>query len=60
MNAIGKYEILFQDSPEYFYLENARMFCVDGLLAFRIFEGMKCVEEHYYPMVSIHRVKKVK
>lgn len=58
MEPLSRYEVLFQDSPEVFYVDNARMICLDGLLMFRIFNGPALVETQYYPLQNIHRIKK--
>jgi hypothetical protein len=56
-DSLNTYQILFQDSPEYFYIKDARMICVDGLLMFRTFNDEGCIGVQYYPLQNIHRVK---
>lgn len=55
------YQILFQDSPEYFTHHNARMISMDGLLMFRTFtEDGELEDCYYYPMVNVHRIKEIR
>ena len=57
-NKVSDFEILFKDSPEYFYVSNARMFQEGKLIRFIVFENEKFKEEHWYPISNIHRIKR--
>lgn len=52
------YEIMFNDSPEYFLVENAKMFTEGAFVRFICFEGDAYKEEYFYPLMKIHRIKR--
>ncbi len=53
------FEISFQDSPEYFLVENAKMIQEGNLLRFICFdENDKFKEDLWYPMINVYRVKR--
>jgi len=53
------YEITFKDSPEYFVVANAKMIFENQMVRFICFDDdSKFKEEHWYPMVSINRIKR--
>ena len=67
MNSISKskgllkhdYEILFNDSADYFIAENAKMTQEGSLIRFICFdENGEFKEDVWYPMVGIHRIKR--
>jgi len=53
------FEISFQDSPEYFLVENAKMIQEGNLLRFVCFdENDNYKEDVWYPMINVYRVKR--
>ena len=52
------YEILFKDSPEYFAVKNAKMIQEGSFVRFICFDGFKPLEDHWYPINNIHRIKR--
>jgi hypothetical protein len=53
------FEISFQDSPEYFLVENAKMIQEGNLFRFICFdESYNYKEDVWLPMVNVHRVKR--
>ena len=52
------FEILFKDSPEYFYVKGARMIQEGALIRFICFKDGNFDCDHWYPIVNIHRIKK--
>ena len=59
-NAMTKhdYEIMFNDSPEYFVVKNAKMMQEQSFVKFISFDGSdKYKETHWYPISKIHRIK---
>lgn len=53
------FEISFQDSPEYFIVENAKIIQEGNLIRFLCFdENDKFKEDIWYPMINVHRVKR--
>lgn len=58
-NIKSNYEITFNDSPEYFLIENAKMIFEFNMIRFICFDNEnKFKEDHWYPMVNVHRVKR--
>lgn len=53
------FEILFRDSPEYFGVENARMFQEGAFVRFCTFDGDKPKDDVFFPIANIHRIKRV-
>ena len=53
------FEISFQDSPEYFLVQNAKMIQEGNLLRFICFdENDKFKEDVWFPMINVYRVKR--
>jgi len=53
------YEILFNDSSEYFCVENAKMIQEGDLIRFICFdENDKYKCDEWYPIFKIHRIKR--
>ena len=52
------YEILFNDSAEYFLVKNCKMVQEGDLIRFICFKGDKLASEEWYPMSKIHRIKR--
>ena len=53
------YEIMFNDSPEYFLVENSKMIFEKGMVRFISFDKEnKYKEELWYPMCGISRIKR--
>lgn len=60
-NAFKKsdYELLFNDTPEYFAVSNAKMVFEGQFVRFICFdENNNYKEDHWYPIIKIHRIKK--
>ena len=56
-----KYQILFKDSPEYFYVESHIVrFLIEGpLIRFICFDKKgNYKKDEWYPVANIHRIKK--
>jgi len=52
------FEILFKDSPEYFAVKNAKMLIEGPFVRFISFdENDKYIEDQWYPIGNIHRIK---
>lgn len=56
------YQILFIDSPEYFYVKYARMIFEGNMVRFICFncenqDVAKYVEDVWFPILRIHRIK---
>lgn len=55
----SNFEISFQDSPEYFLVENAKLIQEGNLIRFICFDKEnKYKEEIWYPMINIYRIKR--
>ena len=53
------FEVSFQDSPDYFLVENAKMMQQGNLVRFICFdENDKFKEDIWYPMINIFRIKR--
>lgn len=53
------FEISFQDSPDYFLVENAKMIQEGSLIRFICFdEDNQYREEVWYPLNNIYRIKR--
>lgn len=52
------YEISFNDSPEYFLIENAKMIQEKNMVRFICFDGSDFKEDVWYPMANIYRIKR--
>jgi hypothetical protein len=53
------YELLFHDSPEYFYVNNARMMQEKDLIRFICFDDQsKYLFDMWFPVINIHRIKR--
>lgn len=53
------YEITFNDSPEYFLVENAKMIFEKSVVRFICFtEDNEWKEEVWYPLLNVYRIKK--
>lgn len=56
---INDFEILFNDSPEYFLVENARMIQEGKLIRFICFDNDLAFDhDEWYPISKIHRIKR--
>jgi len=54
------YQILFKDSSDGFWVENARMvFSVNGWVMFLVFDGDEWTHNEYYPTENIQRIKRI-
>lgn len=52
------YEILFKDSPEYFWVANARMLFEGPMVRFICFNPDDTPkDDQWYPLANIHRIK---
>ena len=57
---VRKFEILFKDTSEYFYIENARLFTEGGFARFVKFNSDGTyIEDFYFPLINIYRIKTV-
>lgn len=53
------FEVTFQDSPEYFIVENAKMIQEGNLIRFICFDKEdRFKEDLWYPMVNVYRIKR--
>ena len=53
------FELMFNDSPEYFLVSNAKMFQEQLLVRFVCFdEQNKFKEDVWFPIAKIHRIKR--
>lgn len=52
------YEILFQDSPEYFVVKNSRMIQEENLVRFVNFEEDRYIGDEWYPIQHIYRIRR--
>lgn len=54
------YEIMFNDSPEYFAVKNAKFFQEQAFVRFVCFDGDNYAEDVWFPISKIHRIKRYK
>lgn len=52
------FELLFNDSPEYFVIKSARMIQEGYFIRFICFENKKVEHDEWYPIQKIHRIKR--
>lgn len=52
------YELMFRDSPEYYCIENAKMFQEGAMITFMRYEQDELVEQVWFPLSNIYRVKR--
>lgn len=53
------FEIMFNDSPDYFFVKNAKMIQEGMLIRFICFdENNKFLHDEWYPVFKIHRIKR--
>ena len=57
---LGKhsFQILFKDSPEAYWVENARMLIEGDFVRFVVFEKDIYSHDEFYPTQHIHRIKR--
>jgi len=57
-NQKHNFQILFKDSPEDFWVDNARMLIEGTFVRFIVFENDEYSHDQFYPVMHIHRIKR--
>jgi len=52
------FQILFKDSPEAFWIDNARMIIEGAFVRFIVFKGEEYSHDEFYPTEHVHRIKR--
>jgi len=52
------FEVMFNDSPEYFLVKNAKMIFEQGMIRFICFDKDEFKHNEWYPMSNISRIKR--
>lgn len=53
------YQLLFKDSPEYYWVPNSRLIINADVALFLVFKEDTLVEQQFYPWQHIQRVKQL-
>jgi hypothetical protein len=53
------FQILFKDSPEAFWVKNARFLIEGSFVRFVVFNKEEYSHDEFYPTMHIHRIKRI-